>query len=94
MEIAESPAFLGPNGGVATGTEQDREQPPASARVFLDTVPAIRRVPSIATWPEIERAFNDEFSRAFYGQITLDEAIARTLERTEEPFARAADAEE
>lgn len=87
--VAESPDFLGLNGGIATGTEQDRVNPPASARVFLDTVPAIRRVPSTSTWSEVERAFNEEFSLAFYGKATLDEAIAATLERTREPFERA-----
>jgi multiple sugar transport system substrate-binding protein len=90
IEIAESPDFLGPNGGVATGTEQDWELPPASARVYLDTVDTMRRVPSTSTWPEVEQAFNEEFSRAFYGQATLDEAIARTVERTRDPFDRAA----
>jgi multiple sugar transport system substrate-binding protein len=93
-QIAESPAFLGPNDGVATGTEQDREQPPASARVYLDTVESMRRVPSTATWPEVEQAFNDAFLQAFYGDRSLDEAIATTLERTEEPFARDAGAGE
>jgi hypothetical protein len=75
---------------VPTGTEQDRISPPASARVFLDTVPEIRRVPSTATWPEVERAFNDEFSLAFYGAVSLDEAIATIQARSAEPLARGA----
>jgi multiple sugar transport system substrate-binding protein len=86
--VAESPVFLGPNGGVATGTEEDRNNPPASARVYLDTVSEIRRVPSTATWPEVERAFNDEFSLAFYGAVPLDDAIATIQERAADPLAR------
>jgi multiple sugar transport system substrate-binding protein len=40
--VAESPAFL------------DSTQPPASARVFLDQIPAIRRFPNIGVWHEVE----------------------------------------
>jgi multiple sugar transport system substrate-binding protein len=40
--VAESEAFLDPS------------QPPESARVFLDQIPAIRRFPNIAVWHEIE----------------------------------------
>ncbi|MEQ1437947.1 sugar ABC transporter substrate-binding protein [Fontimonas sp. SYSU GA230001] len=40
--VAESPVFLDP------------EQPPASARVFLDAIPLLRRTPNIAAWHEIE----------------------------------------
>lgn len=40
--VAESPAFLDPS------------QPPESARVFLDQIPAIMRFPNIAVWHEIE----------------------------------------
>ncbi len=40
--VAESPAFLDPNA------------PPKSARVFLDSIPLIRRTPNIASWNEVE----------------------------------------
>lgn len=40
--VAESAAFLDPG------------QPPESAQVFLDQIPAIRRFPNIAVWHEIE----------------------------------------
>jgi multiple sugar transport system substrate-binding protein len=40
--VAESPAFLDPS------------QPPESAQVFLDQIPAIMRFPNIAVWHEIE----------------------------------------
>jgi multiple sugar transport system substrate-binding protein len=89
--VAESPVFLGPRGGVATGDERDRFFAPASARVYLDTVPDIRRVPSISTWPEVEEAFNTTLGRAFYGEIPLDDAIAIAMARSEEAFERAAE---
>lgn len=41
-ELAESPAFLDPS------------QPPASAQVFLDQIPHIKRFPNIGAWNEIE----------------------------------------
>jgi multiple sugar transport system substrate-binding protein len=88
--VAESPVFLGPRGGVATGTGFDRFAPPASARVYLDTIPQIRRVPSISTWPEVEEAFNTTLGRAFYGEVPLDDAIAIAIARSEQAFQRAA----
>ena len=91
--VAESPAFLGPTGGKATGTDLDRFNPPASARVYLDTIPQIRRVPSISTWPEVEDAFNTTLGRAFYGEIPLDDAIALAQARSEDAFRRAAEEE-
>lgn len=42
IAVAESPAFLDP------------QQPPASARVFLDAVPQLRRTPNVAVWNEVE----------------------------------------
>ena len=44
--VAESDAFLDP------------DQPPASARVFLDTIPQLRRTPNIPAWYEIETRIN------------------------------------
>jgi hypothetical protein len=81
-----------PRGGVATGTEFDRFNPPASARVFLDTVPDIRRTPSISTWTEVEEAFDTTLGRSFYGEIPIDEAIALAKARSEDAFRRAAEA--
>ncbi|WP_163999611.1 ABC transporter substrate-binding protein [Pyxidicoccus caerfyrddinensis] len=40
--VAEGPAFLDPN------------QRPASARVFLDSIPIIRRLPNAPVWNEVE----------------------------------------
>ncbi len=91
--VAESPVFLGPRGGVASGNDLDRFAPPASARVFLDTVPQIRRVPSISTWPEVEEAFQNTLGRAFYGEVPVDDAIAIAMARSEQAFQRAAEEE-
>lgn len=91
--VAESPVFLGPRGGVATGTDLDRFAPPASARVYLDTISEIRRVPSISTWPEVEEAFNTTLGRAFYGEVPVDDAIAIAIARSEQAFQRAAEEE-
>jgi multiple sugar transport system substrate-binding protein len=89
--VAESPAFLGPRGGVGTGTALDRVGAPASSRVYLDTVPQIRRVPSISTWPEVEEAFNTTLGRAFYGEVPIDDAIVLAQERSADAFRRAAE---
>ena len=88
--VAESPAFLGPRGGKPTGTTFDRFAPPASSRVYLDTIPQIRRVPSISTWPEVEEAFNTTLGRAFYGEVPIDDAVRIGQERSAGAFRRAA----
>lgn len=44
--VAESPAFLDP------------DQPPASAQVFLDQIPYLRRTPNVAVWYEVELRIN------------------------------------
>jgi multiple sugar transport system substrate-binding protein len=75
--VAESPVFL------------DGEAMPPSSRVFLDTIPALRRVPSISTWPEIEDIFNAEFQQALSGEVDLDTAIANVEAKTEDAFRRA-----
>jgi multiple sugar transport system substrate-binding protein len=53
-EVAESDAFLDP------------ELKPANSRVFLDTIPVIRRVPTIPEWPEIEDAAGAVLEEALY----------------------------
>lgn len=53
--IAESEAFIDPS------------RPPSRARVFLDNVPLIRRVPSIATWNEIETKADVRVEEWYYG---------------------------
>lgn len=80
IAVAESPAFLDPS------------QAPQRARVFLDTVDGLRLVPVISTWEEIERTADQEIERAFYGDITVQEAATLAFQRTEEYFLLAVSA--
>jgi multiple sugar transport system substrate-binding protein len=79
--VAESDAFL--ESGLA----------PARSYVFIETIPSLQRVPVISTWEEIERTADTEIERAFYGDITVEEAANLMFLRTEEYFqlARHAD---
>ncbi len=72
--VAESPVFLAPDAR------------PASSRVFLDAIPAIRPTIAIDTTEQIEGLVNNELKRAFYGQATVAEAIATA--RTADLFRR------
>jgi multiple sugar transport system substrate-binding protein len=74
--VAESPVFLDP------------EAKPQRSRVFLDEIPHIKRVPIMDTWVDIEDTAGEELERAWYGQITLDEAIPIIDQRAREFFAR------
>jgi len=82
-DVAESRAFLDPRAK------------PSNARVFLDGIDAIRRVPTISTWPEIEDAAEPILETALYEADETDpgalgSAVARDLERaTQKLFARA-----
>ncbi len=53
--VAEGPAFLDPSSR------------PASARVFLDAIPHMRRLPSTATWHEIETRADVIAEEWYYG---------------------------
>ncbi len=72
IAVANSPYFLDPN------------QPPANGRIFIDTISIIRRVPIMANWVGVEEAVGKEIERAFYGQVSLEEAVetANSLTRT------------
>jgi multiple sugar transport system substrate-binding protein len=74
MAVAESDAFLNPS------------VRPARSRVFLDTIDTLRLVPKISTWDEIESTASEEIERAFYGDITPEEAALLARDRTEEYF--------
>lgn len=74
IAVAESEAFLDPT------------HPPARSRVFLDTIPDLRRVPTLSSWGEIESIAGEEVERAFYGDISVEEAGQLALQRTEEYF--------
>ncbi len=74
IAVAESPAFLTP------------DLPPANSRIYIDTVPAIRMVPIMPTWVGIEESASKEIARAFYGDASVEEAIAAALAHTQEYF--------
>ena len=74
IEVAESDAFLDPS------------LPPSRAQVYINNAPILRRVPVISTWQEIESVADEEIERAFYGDITVDEAARLAFQRTEEYF--------
>ncbi len=76
--VAESEAFLDP------------QARPANSQVFLSTLPVIRAVPVMPTWVDIEELASDELEHAFYGQQTVDEAIANAQTLTA-PFFSAGD---
>jgi multiple sugar transport system substrate-binding protein len=77
ISVAESDAFLDPS------------QPPASSAVFLDTIPAIRALPTISTWPEIESAANEILEAARADGTPAEEVARRIDEATRDLFARA-----
>jgi multiple sugar transport system substrate-binding protein len=77
IEVANSEAFLDP------------AQRPANSRVFLDTIPVIRRVPNVSTWPEIEDAANALLELGFYEGVPAFEVARQLIETTEPIFARA-----
>lgn len=72
--VAESPAFLAP------------ELPPSRSGVFLDSAAEARLVPVVSTWDEIERVASEEIARAFYGEVSVEEAARLAVERTREYF--------
>ncbi len=75
--VAESKAFLDP------GAE------PANAQVFLDAIPAIRRVPHISTWPEIEDAANGLLEEGYYSGAGAQEVAVEINRVTKPLFDRA-----
>ncbi len=75
--VAESGAFLDP------------ALPPANARVFIDTIPTLQRVPPMSTWVGVEETASREIERAFYGQVSVREAAATAVERSQPYFNQA-----
>ncbi|MFC7243065.1 ABC transporter substrate-binding protein [Catellatospora aurea] len=76
ISVATSPAFLSP------GT------PPARSQIFLDTIPVLRPVPTISTWPEIEDATGKVLENAFFHGDPLDQVIADLDAATRPVFQR------
>lgn len=74
MSVALSPTYLEP------------DKPPQSSNIFLDMGPYLRATPQIATWPDVELKANALITEAFYGHITVDEAIKQMEEVTADDF--------
>jgi multiple sugar transport system substrate-binding protein len=77
ISVSRSPAFLDPS------------VRPKNARAFLDDVSAIRRVPSISTWPEIEDAVDPILERAVEAGVPAAQVAREIDEATRPLFARA-----
>lgn len=72
--VAESAVFLDPN------------FKPKNSRVFVDTIPTILAVPTLVNWPDIESVVSEELERAFYGSVSVEEAIKTATERAQPYF--------
>jgi multiple sugar transport system substrate-binding protein len=68
--VAESAAFLDPNAK------------PKNSQVWLDVIPAIRSVPVMKNWSDIEDIFGAELERAFYQGASVDDVVQAIIERT------------
>lgn len=77
ISVAESAAFLNP------------DLPPANSRIFVETIATLRRVPIMTTWVNIEETAGKEVERAFYGQVSVQEAAATAVALTQPFFAEA-----
>jgi len=73
--VATSDAFLNPT------------LPPANSRIYVDTVPHLKRVPIMCTWASIEEIASKEIERAFYGHVSVEEAARVADELTREFLA-------
>jgi multiple sugar transport system substrate-binding protein len=74
ISVAQSPVYLEP------------DKPPRSSNVFLDMGPYLHATPQFATWPDIELKANAIITEAFYGHLTVDEAIRQLEEATANNF--------
>lgn len=72
--VAESPAFL------------DTAEPPRSNQVFTDALDSMRSLPTVAGWERVEESANLALEQAFYGKLSLDEALERIAAETEGAF--------
>ncbi|HMA37812.1 MAG TPA: sugar ABC transporter substrate-binding protein [Chloroflexia bacterium] len=67
--VATSPAFLDPT------------QAPANSKMYLDILPAIRRLPASAAWPAVDAAVNAELDRGFHNELTVDQTITQMTQQ-------------
>jgi multiple sugar transport system substrate-binding protein len=68
--VAQSAAFLDPNAR------------PKNSRAWLDVIPAIRSVPILKNWADVEDIFGAELERAFYQGASVDDVVQAMIERT------------
>lgn len=80
--VAESPAFLDPTAK------------PANSQAWLDAIPAIKNVPAISTWPEIEDAVEPMLEEALYSGEGLDGLVDEIRQVSDPLFAKAKEEEE
>jgi multiple sugar transport system substrate-binding protein len=74
--IAASPAFLDPT------------QAPAHSQVYLDAIPMLHHIPQSPAWSSVERAFDQELERAFYGTAPIDQALQLATDVSRAEFAK------
>jgi multiple sugar transport system substrate-binding protein len=79
IEVSTSDEFLDP------------AAKPAGSRVFVDSIPSIRQLPAISTWPEIEDRTNMLLEQGFYGGQSAAAVAERIVSETAPMFARATD---
>jgi multiple sugar transport system substrate-binding protein len=77
IAVSRSRAFLAPGAR------------PRNARVFLDGIATIRRLPSVSTWPEIEDTVDPILERAMERGVPAAEVARQIDEATRPLFARA-----
>jgi multiple sugar transport system substrate-binding protein len=77
VSVANSPAYLDPS------------KMPANSQVFLDMGPFLRNTSQIGTWPDIELRANNAIEQAFYGNISVEEAIKEIDDGTAADFQQA-----
>jgi multiple sugar transport system substrate-binding protein len=68
--LAESPAFLDP------------VLPPKNARVFLDVIPQLHQLPSVAAWNETEIRASDTLQQLFAEKTSIDQAVSEIESET------------
>lgn len=71
-DVAGSPAFLDP------------QQPPASARVFLDAADSVRALPTVPAWSRVEKEGDELLDAVFYGRVEREQGLARLERRAAE----------
>jgi multiple sugar transport system substrate-binding protein len=70
-----------------SGTFLDPTQEPAHSEVFLDGMQGMRRVPVIASWPEVEDVAKEYLTRAWYdADVDLLDLLDELARRTDPMF--------